>query len=162
MTTPKPSLTHDDLCVKAEKWLYNKNCGVVFSDRFRVPTFSGEEPDAIGFRLNVSILIECKATRADFLSDKRKRFRKDPTLGVGDWRFYLSPPGIIHIEDLPEGWGLLWANGKKIECVHGIPTNVQWESCKPFTGDKDNELRLMYTALRRVRKHGMLDLIYQK
>ncbi|EFZ65999.1 upf89.0 domain protein [Escherichia coli 2534-86] len=26
---------------------------------------------------------------------------------MGDWRFFISEPGIISIEDLPPGWGLL-------------------------------------------------------
>ncbi|MCZ6953473.1 hypothetical protein EB564_0023765 [Escherichia coli] len=32
---------------------------------------------------------------------EKKRFRKNPSLGMGDWRFFISEPGIISIEDLP-------------------------------------------------------------
>ncbi|EIN73630.1 hypothetical protein ECPA10_3106, partial [Escherichia coli PA10] len=41
------------------------------------------------------------------MADRKKRFRKNPSLGMGDWRFFISEPGIISIEDLPPGWGLL-------------------------------------------------------
>tara|TARA_Y100000780_G_scaffold231711_1_gene258508 strand:+ start:256 stop:741 length:486 start_codon:yes stop_codon:yes gene_type:complete len=157
-----PGEIHDHLCERAEKWLKNQNCGVVFNESFQAVTSSGEQPDALGFRSGCSILIECKASRSDFLSDKKKRFRKDPAQGVGDWRFYMCPPGVINIEDLPEGWGLLWVHPKKVEKVHGIPPNTLWESDKPFTGNKDNELRLMYSALRRVKIRGHFDCIYEK
>lgn len=155
-------MTHDDLVSRAEKWLKNQNCGVVFNDRFQATTFSGEQPDGLGFRSGASILIECKATRSDFLSDKNKRFRKDPSLGVGDWRFYMCPPGVIKVEDLPDGWGLLYAHPKKIEKVHGVPPNTQWESHRPFTGNREGEIRLLYSALRRVSVRGHFDCIYEK
>lgn len=157
-----PSELHDELCVRAERWLKNQNCGVVFNDRFQAATYSGEQPDAIGFRSGCSILIECKASRSDFLADKRKRFRKDPSIGVGDWRFYMSPPGVINVSDLPEGWGLLWAHPRKIEKVHGIPPNTQWCSKAPFVGSKNDEIRLLYSALRRVSVRGHFDCIYEK
>ena len=157
-----PSELHDELCTRSEKWLKSQNCGVTFNDSFQAVTYSGEQPDAMGFRSGCSILIECKASRSDFLADKKKRFRKDPSLGVGDWRFYMSLPGVINISDLPDGWGLLWMHPKKIERVHGIPPNTQWESKKPFQGNKENEIRLLYSALRRVKIRGHFDCIYEK
>ncbi len=157
-----PSELHDHLCLRAERWLKSRNCGVVFNDKFQAATHSGEQPDALGFRSNCSILIECKTSRSDFLADKRKRFRKSPSLGVGDWRFYLCPPGVINIEDLPEGWGLLWAHPKRIEQVFGVPGNTMYETQKPFNGNKNDELRLMYSALRRIEKQGHFKCIYEK
>lgn len=29
---------------------------------------------------------------------------------MGTWRYYLCPEGIITLDDLPHGWGLLWVN----------------------------------------------------
>lgn len=82
---------------------------VIIRDPFRAYTISGERPDAIGWRDGISILIECKASHADFLADRKKPFRAetDNQQGMGDWRFYLCPPEIIKPEELPEGWGLL-------------------------------------------------------
>jgi hypothetical protein len=148
--------------MRAERWLKSRNCGVVFNDKFKAVTYSGEQPDSLGFRTNCSILIECKASRSDFLADFKKRFRKNPRLGVGDWRFYMSLPGVIKVEDLPDGWGLLWAHTNRIEQVHGIPANTMYESHKPFIGNKSDEVRLMYSALRRVQIRGHFDCIYDK
>lgn len=157
-----PSELHNELCERATRWLTNQNCGVVFKEGFQVATESGEQPDAIGFRSDCSILIECKASRSDFLADKNKSFRKEPELGVGDWRFYMSPPSIINVSDLPKGWGLLWAYPKKIQRIHGVPPNTNWYYGRPFLGNKTNELKLMYSALRRVNIRGHLDCIYER
>jgi len=50
----------------------------------------------------MSYMIECKATRSDFLSDKTKPFRKKPERGVGNYRYYMTPPNLISADDLPE------------------------------------------------------------
>lgn len=153
-------MTHGELVLKAEKWLRDQGCGVVFRDPFKALTNNSEQPDAIGFRSSISILIECKASRADFLADKGKSFRASPDKGMGDWRFYLCPPGVIKIEDLPEGWGLLEAAGKRINKTHGVPPNCRWHT-PPLAGNKQCELQLMYSALRRMEIRGHLKQIYQ-
>lgn len=152
--------THEHLVNRAVKWLKDFGCGVVFDDRLQARTESGEKPDALGFKSLVSILIECKASRADFLADKNKKFRENPELGMGDWRFYLTPPGLITADELPEGWGLLYCHPNKIEEVHGIPTNTILVSKKPFTGHHVNEKIIMYSALRRLASLGRLKEIY--
>ena len=100
-----PSL-HDQLVLRAERWLANQGCQVVIRDPFR--SWNQEQPDAIGWRSDVSILVEVKVSRSDFLADAKKHFRSNARSGMGDWRFYMCPPGIIQLDDLPEGWGLLW------------------------------------------------------
>lgn len=155
-------MTHDDLVLRAEKWLKSQGCGVVFRDEFRALTHSGEQPDAIGWRDGLSIMIECKASRSDFFADKKKRFRIDPAMGMGDWRFFMCPPGIIKPEDLPEGWGLLYALPKQTKKVHGIPSNAMWWNGKPFNGNKRYETQMMYSALRRMVVRGHFDAIYEK
>lgn len=154
-------ITHDYLCQRADRWLRSISCGVVFNDAFRAGTYTGEQPDAIGWRTYTSFLIECKISRSDFLADKKKHFRMKPEKGMGDWRFYMCPPGIIKPEDLPEGWGLLYCHAKKIEKVHGIPTNTQYEIAKPFNGNKQIEMQMMYSALRRMEIRGHLKEIYE-
>lgn len=153
-------MSHEELVLRAEKFLKNMGCGVVFRDPFRAATHSGEQPDAIGWRDSISFLIECKASRSDFLADKKKRFRVEAKDGMGEWRFYMCPPGMIKPEDLPDGWGLLWCHPRKIERVHGIPANTQlWE--RPFkNANKRAETQLMYSALRRMEIRGHLKQIY--
>ncbi|HBU7416013.1 hypothetical protein EXT91_02695, partial [Klebsiella quasipneumoniae subsp. similipneumoniae] len=107
------ALTHDELCQIAYQFLKRNGFKVCFHDRFVAVTSTGEQPDAMGFRNFASCLIEAKCSRADLLADRKKRFRQRPELGMGDWRFFISEPGIISVEDLPPGWGLLHVvNGK--------------------------------------------------
>jgi len=145
---------HRDLVRLAEGWLRNAcGCGVVLRDPFWACVETGERPDAIGWRGAVSILVECKTSRADFLVDRKKPFRVRTELGMGDWRFYLCPPQIIQTEDLPLGHGLLWAEGRTVHQVHGVPLgNTRWVSDRPFLGNKAAESAMLLSALRRCQK----------
>lgn len=67
-------MTHDELCLRAERYLRSNGFGVVFHDKFKAYTGTGEQPDAIGFRNGVSCLIEVKCSRADFHADKKSTF----------------------------------------------------------------------------------------
>jgi len=79
-------------------------CSVVVTERGS--TNSPEIPDAIGWKsARHSILVECKASRADFRKDADKWFRLKG--GMGQTRYYLAPLGIIPKEEVPPGWGLL-------------------------------------------------------
>lgn len=154
------SLTHDELCLKAEKFLKSNGFGVVFHDKFKAYTAHGEQPDCLGFRSGVSCLIECKTSRADFLADRKKRFRIDPQKGMGDWRFMLTPKGLITVNELPAGWGLLETDGRRVYKTHGFPPNTMWSE-SPFTGHKVSELGMMYSALRRMVIRGHFNEIYE-
>lgn len=153
-------MTHAELVIRAEKWLIQHGCGVTLRDPFRANTHNGECPDAIGWRDGLSILIECKASRADFMADKNKPFRANPASGMGDWRFYLCPPETINVEDLPNGWGLLWATPKTIRKMRGVPRNCGWWHGKPFDPCKRSETMMLTSALRRLSIRGHLGEIY--
>lgn len=154
--TPSDGPTHAALCLLAEKWLRHQGFGVIFRDQFRAVTDHGERPDAIGWRGGISAVVECKASRADFLADHDKPFRVDPTRGMGDWRFYLAPRDVIAISDLPEGWGLLHAVGSRVIAKTGVPGNIGWHGDAPFCGQKRCEVQMLYSALRRVVLSGHL------
>ena len=79
---------------------------------------------------------------------------------MGDWRFFMCEPGIIGVDDLPPGWGLLYVKGSRVMKVHGWPPNTQWFYGKPFTGNKQAECDFMYSALRRMVVRGHFDEIY--
>lgn len=155
-------MDHKELCLSAARWLGKQGCGVVFDERLRAYCITGERPDVIGWRDGLSILIEVKTSRNDFHSDKKKAFRIDAAQGMGDWRFYLCPPGIISVSDLPSGWGLLYAHDKTISKIHGVPLNTEWWKKKPFEGNKRAETQLMYSALRRLNLKGRLKEIYME
>ena len=116
LTLTSPGITHADLVLRAASWLRNrKRCRVVLTEQ---TTGTGEIPDALGWRyLTESILIECKVTRSDFFADRSKPFRCDPALGMGVYRFFMAPSGVLRLEDLDEkcpGWGLLEVRGRTI------------------------------------------------
>ncbi|HHB7790189.1 hypothetical protein [Klebsiella pneumoniae] len=45
--------------------------------------------------------------RLEITIDRKKPFLVEPEKGMGDWRFMISEPGIVNIEDSQPGWGLL-------------------------------------------------------
>lgn len=107
-------MTHNELVQRAIKWLYSYGCSFACGEVVSLnPT--GEIPDAIGWKSNQSILIECKTSRADFHADKKKYFRQHPEQGMGSLRFFMCEEGIIKPEDLPPKWGLLIIKGKRIK-----------------------------------------------
>lgn len=150
---------HAYLCERAERWLESIGCGVTFSELVTVNN-SGEVPDAIGWRWGASVLVECKTSRGDFLADAKKSFRKNPATGMGDWRLFLCPPGLIKPEELPTGWGLLYAHPKKIERVKCFKSNGGMHPT-PFAANKAAEQAMLLSALRRLKLRGRLHEIYE-
>ncbi|MDI7491682.1 MULTISPECIES: hypothetical protein [Cronobacter] len=156
-------LTHDELCQIACRFLQNNGFKVAFHDRFRAWTNTGEQADAIGFRNGASCLIEAKCSRADLLADRKKPFRIEPEKGMGDWRFFISEPGIVGVDDLPPGWGLLHVVKGRVIKVHGWPVgNCAWcvTDEKPFRANKQAECDYMFSALRRMDLRGHLKEVY--
>lgn len=153
-------MTHDELVERAVKWLrkavYAKNpnpngqydrvwykpaCGVAVPEL--VSGNSGEIPDAFGWTRDSSYLIECKTTRADFLSDRHKI-----RTGVGTHRFYMCPPGVIRADEVPNGWGLLYCQPINIKVIVWPTRN----SNRYVHG----ELAMMYSLLRRCEIRGFV------
>ena len=126
----------------AVHWLRRYRCGVVLSEQ---ACANGELPDAMGWKKAChSVLIECKVTRADFLADRAKPVRQNPEKGVGAERYYLAPRGLIRLEELPRGWGLLEVCGREIEVTKRSSKNLR--SPLGF----DCEMNLLLASLRRV------------
>ena len=134
MSRPK----HKLLVKAAGKWLASR-CSIVITE---IATGAGEEPDAIGWQGSLSVLIECKASRADFLADRQKLFRHPAFGGLGNRRYYCSFPGIISKEEIPESWGLLEFNGRNLRiCKEALPaSNVNVK----------HEVALLISCLRRI------------
>src|SRR5262245_22691523 len=135
-------MTHEKLVREAVAWLRRYGCGVVLSEQ---SCASGEMPDAIGWkRACHSVLVECKISRADFLADREKPCRKKPESGVGCERFYLTPPSLLRVEELPAGWGLLECRNRSVEIVHAGSRKL-----RTSTGFR-HEMNLLLASLRRV------------
>lgn len=107
--------THAELCAIARKWLINR-CACYFAVSELV-TYAGEIPDAIGFKSQISIVVECKTSRSDFLKDAKKYHRKNPDMAMGCHRYYLSIPEVIKDCEATNGFGLLHWDGRKVRVI---------------------------------------------
>lgn len=99
------TVTHDLLVNVAREWLRKtKKCSVVVSE---IQAAGMESPDALGWYDATSHLVEVKISRADFFADRKKIFRQDNARGMGDFRWFLTPSGLVRPDELPEGFGLI-------------------------------------------------------
>ena len=138
------AIAHARLVGQAVDWLRRTyGCSIVLSEQYCA---TGEVPDAIGWKRKChSVVVECKASRGDFLADLGKPFRLKPEEGLGCERFYLVPRGLIRAQELPPHWGLLESKRGRVEMI-----------VKP--GRKDlrsplgllKEMNLLLASLRRV------------
>lgn len=138
-------MTHAELVSRAGRWLANTvGCSVVLTEH---TSYCGEAPDAIGWKSHASYLVECKVSVSDFYADRAKQFRRTPGAGVGDFRFYLTPPGLLDPAKIPEGWGLYEVQGKRVCYVGG----VRYTNCAkpPLSGNLRAERTMLVSGLRR-------------
>lgn len=142
------ALSHAELNQRAVQWLLSHGCYAVLSELKTWGT--GEIPDAIGWKSSYSILIESKTSRADFMADRDKYWRKNPEKGVGNYRLFLAEPGIILPDALPKGWGLLEIAGRKIR-RRVFPVRFWGEGCEfRQVANADGERGLLSSALMRL------------
>ena len=112
-------MTHAELCEVAKKWLVRPNsqrghgCHVALSECRSGR--GGEMPDAIGFRaasrVTETVVVEVKVSPCDFLADAKKPHRADGE-GMGVYRYFMCPEGVIQPHEAPAHWGLLWVNAR--------------------------------------------------
>jgi hypothetical protein len=122
------------------RWLGRK-CSVVL---YEFATAADENPDVIGWASGAgSVLIECKLSRSDFLRDATKTVRSNPHAGMGQRRYYLCPPEVIQVTDLPQKWGLLW--------VHKGQVIVKREARGHAQRNLVAEVRFLSSMLRRAQ-----------
>lgn len=135
-------MTHGALVQKAVAWLRRYGCGVVLSEQ---SCANGETPDAIGWkRACHSVVVECKISRADFLVDREKPFRRKPETAMGCERFYLTPARLLDASEVPDGWGLLEVRNHRVAMV--MPSSTSLRSTRGFR----HEMNLLLASLRRV------------
>lgn len=152
--------SHAELVEIAYRWVLRAGrCGVAFRE---LVSHTAEQPDVIGFgHAGRSVVVECKATRADFMADARKFFRRTPELGMGRYRFYLCPDGLLEPEEMPAKWGLIYTDGTRTRIVHN-PYNANggnvWSG--GFVPNADAERAHLYSALRRLHLRGRIEEIY--
>lgn len=141
LSLPVPVVvSHSALVSIAATWLQKNHAVVVTEITSSIP----EQPDAIGWKGSggTSTLIECKVSRADFMADRDKIFRKNPEHGMGFRRYFLTVPGIVSVEELPPKWGLLELTGGKVR--------VRKEAERFPGANFRHEVCIMISALRRI------------
>lgn len=131
------NLSHHKLVSIGHKWLF-KTHPIVLTEVATV----GEEPDVIGFKGGASTLIECKASRADFLADRAKEFRKHPQIGIGEYRYNLTPVDLLDLNELPDRWGLLETDGKRVFRRRIASSFTQF--------NESQEKRILLSIIRRI------------
>lgn len=139
---------HDKLVERGTRWVRSR-CTIVAPE---LRTLCGECPDVYGYGYQCSsIVVECKASRADFLRDAKKEFRIEPEKGLGERRYYMCPPGMIRPDELPDMWGLLYCHHRRIEVVrNALP--------QPFSIKK--ERWVLASILRRTIESNGIKEIY--
>lgn len=138
-------MTHAELVTIAERWARGaKRCPIVLSDvRCNV---TNEQPDVIGWTNGgFSLLVECKASIADFQRDAKKWHRREPSTGMGCFRWYMAPLDVA------------------LEIARPMVTDDRWGVCTPATRgvrvlrgaqqfhdvNARQEMALLVNALRR-------------
>lgn len=140
--------THSELVDVAAEWLRKsryKNgvclsgpCPIVVTE---LSTSAMEQPDAIGWHSGRTILVEVKVSRSDFFADAKKYFRIHPETGLGQYRWYLCPEGLLEPEEMPKDWGLLWAmDGGKVK----VKKDPEFQKC-----NRDAEALILVSVIRR-------------
>ncbi len=138
----RENTNHRDLCILAAKWLRRSklrapSCPYAVVE---LVTAAQESPDVFGWNYWATVLIEVKVSRSDFLADAKKDFRQNPEEGVGAFRYYCCPEGLIKEADLPENWGLLWNIGGKIILI---------KEAKRQQPNAQAEISLLSSVMRR-------------
>jgi len=155
-----PSELHEAQNIHAVKWMKKQGFAVVATNIWAAQ--SRERIDAIGFRNDCSILIESKVSRSDFLADKKKPERQPGASGLGTYRFYICPVGLIDPKEvLPSGWGLLYSDGTKVvkefkpkgnhwpPFDYDHPTGAEWLPFQHLV-DENAERSMLYSLCRRL------------
>ncbi len=152
-------MTHAELCQLAVAWLRRPHSRGGHACQAAVAEtrtgWDGEVPDAIGYRFTGSaedgtIVLECKVSRADFLADRHKPHRTAG--GVGNWRYFMAPEGLISVDDLPERWGLITVNSRgHLKTVRGVYQDsnyYQQDERRQAMRQESDRMREMFLIVR--------------
>lgn len=174
-------LNHANLCEIGAKFLRRSESANGHGCHFVIKEAAcyGENPDVFGVRHGLgrtgegTYLLEAKTSRSDFLADRKKPHRINPETGVGKYRYYICPTGLIKPEELPPKWGLIYVNSRgHIDVRQGVlgvpkqryegwggkvsyfrPSHAIEENAKLYAFEErntQNEINLLTMALARL------------
>ena len=141
-------MTHGELVRQAERWLYRHGCVLVVTE-FSC-NYSYEVPDALGWRsVGNSILMECKVSREDFKRDQLKQARMYEACSIGQERYYFTPEGLLSPGELPDGWGLLEWDGKRVH----LKKQTRRRELSDYAGQ--TEIAILVSLFRRFNRQHL-------
>lgn len=143
-------MTHAELVDRAVHWLRGtRRCRVAYGE---LTTGAACIPDAIGWGWK-SELVECKVSRADYRRDGAKGAHLSGTL-PGELRWYLTPPGLVRVGELPDGWGLAEACAAYVRIVREpvavvlTPAELRTERALLLSAARRHELGVPFDPVR--------------
>jgi hypothetical protein len=151
-------MTHDELIKYGINWLqrqrgYKYTSPIIISE---LVTGALEIPDILGFSQSHSVLIECKVSHADFIADSKKKHRQQVNgHGLGTYRFYLCPTGLIDISEIHDDWGLLYCSEVGYKNFRQI-TIIKEPTQHSYDETRIEEYYVLYSLLRRSKQHYFL------
>lgn len=122
-------VTHSQLVRAAALWL-RRHARVVATE---ISTATSETPDAVGWGTNGTVVVECKVSREDFRRNSEKIHERSGD-GIGDWRWFLVPQGLVTVSEVPDGWGLLeyrvsrHTNGYHLKVIEEAPKRLDFSN----------------------------------
>lgn len=102
-------ISYYDLCQACSTWIYKSH----FKDlmwKYVIIGLKGvtnKMPDIYAVSGLFSLCVEVKMTRGEFTRSLKKKNNLYYDNGCGTYRYYLCPDGVININELPDGWGLI-------------------------------------------------------
>lgn len=131
----KTNSLHYRLCCEGAKYIIQRRAMEPWQSQnilsaVELVCYGTELTDVYATNRATSTIIEVKTSHSDFLNDKKKyaRSKQAETCKhqIGNYRYYLCPDGVISPDELPEGWGLLYWNGKKVNKI--VPAPKCWNT----------------------------------
>lgn len=135
-------MNHRELCEVGARFLKRPESANGHGCHFTIVEAAcyGENPDVFGVRHGLNrngmgtFLLEAKTSRSDFLVDKNKPHRLNPAQGMGKYRYYICPTGLIKPEEVPEKWGLIYVSPKGIcKVVAGVLAVPRIKRLNPYS-----------------------------
>lgn len=145
----KTNSLHYQLCCLGAKFLKSRKNAEPWETpnkyvAVELVTLTAENPDIWATNGYYTTIVEVKTNYSDFLADQKKWSRsKAAELSdkqLGNYRYYLCPEGIIDESEIPDKWGLLVYDGKKIVKVR----NATYQK-----SSTDAELLVLTSIMRR-------------
>ena len=148
------AVTHADLVERARRWLRSGRwkCPLVLAEMQTIHTY--EQPDVIGWDYESrSVLVEVKASRADFRRDGKKLCRR-ARRGMGQRRFFFAEAGVIPPEEVPEGWGLAEVHHANGRTIVRVKVEAPWRGPYPYKHCGEvcrDEVPFLVAAVRKIQ-----------